>query len=241
MLPRVTHTPSQSLVNPPCLPVSHVTIASRFYSKDKNRKKDTKRPTKVVVNEDLLRTHLDYDKLTAQMEKALDDLNKSFVKNLSLRSTTGAIEQLPVTVDGKEHELQELGQIVRKNPKTIVVNMIAFPQTIPAVLAALSKSGMNLNPQQDGTTIFIPVPKVTKEHRENLSKNAKTLYLKCRDTIKAHQQDHIKRLKRPKTPPISSDDIHAMQLQITAIADKYIAQAEKTLEVKQHELNSAAD
>lgn len=146
-----------------------------------------------------------------------------------------------MTVDGNEHELQELGQIVRKNPKTIVINMIAFPQTIPAVLAALNKSGMNLNPQQDGTTIFIPVPKVTKEHRENLSKNAKTLFLKCRDSIKGVQTDHIKKLKRPQTPAISSDDVHAMQGQITAIGDKYIAQAEKTLEVKQHELNSTAD
>lgn len=223
-------------------PVNHaVQAASRNYSKDKNRKKDSKRPAKVAINEDLLRTHTDYDKLTAQMEKALEELNRNFIKNLSLRSTTGAIEQLPVNVDGTEHELQELGQIVRKNPKTIVVNMIAFPQTIPAVLAALDKSGMNLNPQQDGTTIFIPVPKVTKEHRENLSKNAKTLFLKCRDTLKAVQQDHIKRLKRPQVPAISSDDVHAMQGQITAIADKYIAQAEKTLEVKQQELSSAGD
>lgn len=223
-------------------PVNHVSLSVRCYSKDKNhRKKDSKRPTKVAINEDLLRIHIDYEKLTGQMEKALDELNKQFIKNLSLRSTTGAIEQLPVTVDGTEHELQELGQIVRKNPKTIVVNMIAFPQTIPAVLVALEKSGMNLNPQQDGTTIFIPVPKVTKEHRENLSKNAKTLFLKCRDAIKGVQQDHIKRLKRPQTPAISSDDVHAMQGQITAIADKFIAQAEKTLEVKQQELTTGGD
>lgn len=232
------HTPE--LLQSPAV-VSHAATASRCYSKDKNRKRDSKRPAKVTVNEDLLRTHTDYEKMNAQMEKALDDLNRSYIKNLSLRSTTGAIEQLAVNVDGTEHELQELGQIVRKNPKTIVVNMIAFPQTIPAVLAAMGKSGMNLNPQQDGTTIFIPVPKVTKEHREMLSKNAKTLFLKCRDTIRAVQQDHIKRLKRPQTPPISSDDVHAMQGQITAIADKFIAQGEKTLEVKQQELSSAGD
>lgn len=217
----------------------YVQIICRSYSKDKNRKKENKKQGKVEINEELLKTHLDYEKLTAQMEKSLDDLKLSFIKNLSLRSTTGAIETLPVTVDGTEHELQELGQIVRKNPKTIVVNMIAFPQTIPAVLAALQKSGMNLNPQQDGTTIFIPVPKVTKEHRENLSKNAKTLFLKSRDGIRSIQQDFIKRLKRQTG--VSSDDMHLIQGQITAIADKYIAQAEKTLEIKQQELNSSSD
>lgn len=64
-----------------------------------------------------------------------------------------------VNLDGKDHTLQELAQIVRKNPKTIILNMSVFPQAIPVVLKALQKSGMNLNPQQDGTTIYIPVPK----------------------------------------------------------------------------------
>lgn len=231
-------------INPVPSPIANTTLydnVSRCYSKDKNRKKDNKKPTKVAINVDLMKTHLDYEKMNSQMEKALDDLSRSFIKNLSLRSTTGAIETLSVTVDGTEHELQELGQIMRKNPKTIVVNMIAFPQTIPAVLIALQKSGMNLNPQQDGTTIFIPVPKVTKEHRENLSKNARTLFLKCRDTIKGVQQEHIKRLKRQEQSGISEDEVFALQGQITATADKFIAQAEKTLEVKQQELSSAGD
>lgn len=73
--------------------------------------------------------------------------------------STGAIESLPVKVDGDEYQVQDLAQINRKNPKTIVMKMDSFPQAIPAVLEALTKSGMDLNPQQDGTTIFIPVPK----------------------------------------------------------------------------------
>lgn len=66
---------------------------------------------------------------------------------------------LPINIDGNEHRLQEVAQIVRKNPKTIVINMSVFPQVIPTVLKAIEKSGMNLNPQQDGTTLFIPIPK----------------------------------------------------------------------------------
>lgn len=72
---------------------------------------------------------------------------------------TGSIETLPVSLDGKEYELQELAQIVRKNPKMIVINMTSFPQAIPAALQSIAKSGMNVNPQQDGTTLFVPIPK----------------------------------------------------------------------------------
>lgn len=69
------------------------------------------------------------------------------------------MESLQVSLEGKEYTLEELAQIVRKNPKTIVINMASFPHAIPAVVQALSKSGMNLNPQQDGTSLYIPVPK----------------------------------------------------------------------------------
>lgn len=66
---------------------------------------------------------------------------------------------LPITYEGKDYTLQDVAQVVRKNPKTVVINMAAFPQVIPTVVQAISKSGMNLNPQQDGTTLFVPIPK----------------------------------------------------------------------------------
>ncbi|RZC34593.1 ribosome-recycling factor, mitochondrial, partial [Asbolus verrucosus] len=135
---------------------------------------------------------------------------------------------------GKEHKLQELAQIVRKNPKTIVINMAVFPQAIPAALKAIQKSGMNLNPQQDGTTLFIPIPKITTEHRENLAKNAKSFFIKCRDAVRDVQTKQVKNLK--KKDKISQDVARNAELQIISIADGFISQAEKILESKQKEL-----
>lgn len=134
---------------------------------------------------------INIDAYNESLQKLVDKMQDDFIQNLSLRSTTGAIETLKVKVDGEMHELQELAQISRKNPKTIILNMIGFPQTIPAVLKALQTSGMNLNPQQEGTTLFIPVPKVTKEYRENLAKNAKALYIKYRDALKGKYHDIV--------------------------------------------------
>lgn len=211
----------------------------RHYAKGKDKAKIKARDkgvkfAKIQLTNDQLQEIIDLNHLNVQMNKALDTMKAEFIQNLSLRSTTGSIETLRVSVDGQDHELQELAQIVRKNPKTIVVNMASFPQTIPATLAALQKSGMNLNPQQDGTTIFIPVPKITKEHRENLSKNAKTLFIKCRDTIKDAQNQVIRKLKRQTD--ISQDENHSIQGHVIEIGDEFIAQAERLLEVKQKEL-----
>lgn len=214
--------------------------AIRNYAKGKDKKKEKgKKATKVEINEDQLKDVINIEQLNQQMLKSINLMKEEFVKQLSLRSTTGAIETLKVQVDGKDFELQEIGQIVRKNPKTIVINMIGFPQTIPQVLQTLEKSGMNLNPQQDGTTIFIPVPKVTKEHRENLSKNAKALFIKCRDSIKDIQNTFVKKVK--KQQDISIDLNHQVQNQIHAIAENYIQDAEKILVAKQSELTGGKE
>jgi ribosome recycling factor len=206
----------------------------RNYAKSKDKKRDGKNPAKITVNEDQLASIINFNNLKGLMEKAVASMKEDFARNLSLRSTTGAIDTLKVKADGKEYELQELGQIIRKNPKTIVINLIAFPQLIPNVIESLAKSGMNLNPQQDGTTVFVPVPKVTKEHREMLAKNAKAIFIKCRDGVKEAQNEYIKKVK--KNGEISVDLNHQIQNQIVALGNTYIADADKLLQVKQTEL-----
>lgn len=65
--------------------------------------------------------------------------------------------------EGETYTMQEITQIGRKGPQLLVVNVSAFPQALKNVLKAINDSGMGLNPQQDGTTIFIPVPKYNLE------------------------------------------------------------------------------
>ncbi|XP_074028106.1 mitochondrial ribosome recycling factor 1 isoform X2 [Leptinotarsa decemlineata] len=189
---------------------------------------------KVEVNETQLSEVINVSSMKSQMQNVIEHLKDDFIKNLSLRSTTGSIELLPVKFEEKEHTLQELAQIVRKNPKTLVINMSIFPQAIPAALKAIETSGMNLNPQQDGTTIYIPIPKVTKEHRENLAKNAKQLFTKCKDGIRDVQIKHVKQVKRKEG--LSQDLARSVEAQIIAIADGFISEGEKIYEAKKEEL-----
>ncbi|CAB0020411.1 unnamed protein product [Nesidiocoris tenuis] len=208
---------------------------ARNYAKGKDKKKEAKNK-KIIIDETLLNEVVNVEKIKLEMDKNLEKMNEMFLKHLSLRSSAGSIEQLVVNFEGKKYPLIELGQIIRNNPKTIVINMTAFPQAIPDVLKALSDSGMNLNPQQDGTTLFVPVPKITKEHRESLAKNAKIHYTKCKDGIRDVQNNCIKTLKNKEKAGLSTDSSREIQEQLKAIADEYINKAEKMLAAKQTEL-----
>lgn len=76
--------------------------------------------------------------------------------------------------------------------------------------------------------------RVTKEHREQLSKNAKQLFVKCKDSVRDVQIKFVKQVKRKDK--VSEDVVRSVEQQIVAIADQYIAQAEGILNKKQAEL-----
>ncbi|XP_055378621.1 translation factor GUF1 homolog, mitochondrial isoform X2 [Condylostylus longicornis] len=212
----------------------------RYYAKNKDKGKEKKKKSgKIEINETLINEFIDLEKYNTEMRQIVDQMKDDFIKNISLRSSVGSIESLKVTIDGTEHEIQEIAQISRKGTKTLIINMVAFPQYIPDVLKVVNASGMNLNPQQEGTTLYVPVPKVSKEHREQLSKNAKSLFVKCRIAVRQLQNDAIKKLK--KQEKISQDDSFSIQTQLTAIADNFVNDAENILAVKQNELIGSKD
>ncbi|GBP92960.1 Ribosome-recycling factor, mitochondrial [Eumeta japonica] len=207
----------------------------RNYAKNRDKGKDKKKKAeKVEINPSLMSELIPVQKMEERCNNAIDKMKEEFSKNVSLRSTTGSIESLHVKFQGKDYELQELAQIIRKNPKTIVLNFSSFPQAIPNVLKAINSSGLNLNPQQDGTTLFVPVPKVTKEHREALAKNAKSIYIKYRDAIKDIQVEFIKKAK--KQEKVSEDLVFNVTKQITALCEKYQTEAKNILDTKHEEL-----
>ncbi|XP_015185385.1 PREDICTED: ribosome-recycling factor, mitochondrial [Polistes dominula] len=203
-------------------------------AKSKDRGKDKKKSTqKKNIDFREMEEVVNVEKLTLQLDKLMDRLKDNYIKNVSVRSAAGAIEELPIKVEGTQYLLQELVQINR-TPKTVILNASAFPQYIPDIIQVLTKNQMNLNPQQDGTMIYIPIPKVTKEYRESLSKSAKSFYIKCRDDMKEVRNEYIKKVKNVDKLP--QDVSLRVQGYIDTFINQYIAKAEQILETKQKEL-----
>ncbi|XP_078052523.1 mitochondrial ribosome recycling factor 1 [Augochlora pura] len=201
--------------------------------KSNDRGKNKKKPQVVNINPTELDGVINADRMKSMFDKVFEDYKNQLVKHVGLRTSLGAIEELMINYDDTEYQLQEIVEISRK-PKMIVLNVSAFPQIIPEILKVLSKSQMNLNPQQDGTTIYIPTPKVTKEHRVNLAKAAKSYFTKCKDEITDVRNNHIKTLKRKED--LSSDLIFRVENYISNISSNYIDNAKQLLQTKEKEL-----
>ncbi|XP_043914208.1 ribosome-recycling factor, mitochondrial isoform X2 [Protopterus annectens] len=154
---------------------------------------------------------------------------------LATKKSKGALDHITVTVKDGKFPLKQLGQISLKSPQFILVNMNSFPEATSAAAKAIRESGMNLNPEVDGTLIRVPVPKVTREHRENLAKLAKQFTNKAKESLRRIRSNAVNQVKKSKDAA-SEDTIRLIEKQIQQMVDDIGDEMDKLLSAKTKEL-----
>lgn len=198
-------------------------------------KKGKKHTSRVDVKHSADAEILDLDEVRQKMESVLDHLKAEYVKYLQVRTSPGAFDHVMVKTSDGRIPLNQLGQINVKSAQKFTINMSDSPQAVNEAVKAIRDSGMNLNPQADGTVIQIPIPKVTKEHRENLSKTAKVMCDKAKVNIRNVRSKVMNDIKKHKDSA-SKDVIRQLEKQVQQLTDDYNEHAEQSLSAKNKEL-----
>lgn len=214
---------------------SYISIIVRGYAKRSQGKpqRGGKVKTALLTDEELADI-INISHYHRELNEAAEKLKQDFFKHMSIHSIAGSIDTLIVNIEDGEYPLNELAQISKKNPSLIAINMAGFPEGLKPVLQAINESGMGINPQQEGTMLYLPVPKITREHRENMAKNAKSLFVKAKEEVRHIQNYYVKEAKN-KTD-LSEDLVHSAVSQIMGIAEQCVISMEKVMKLKQQEL-----
>ncbi|KTG45109.1 hypothetical protein cypCar_00014001 [Cyprinus carpio] len=241
-LPSVVRTPLVTSSRVPSLPHSSCPVLLpnyvRHYATKKSKAKAKGQTAKVNINAALVEDIISLEEVKEDMAAVLTTLKEDFSRNLSIRTSPGALDHITVTTKDGKFPLNQLGQISMKSPQLLVVNMTGFPEAMTAVTRALQDSSMGLNPEVEGTIIRVPVPnllRVTREHRENLVKLAKQFSNKAKDSLRRVRTGAVTRVKKSKES-VSEDTIHLVEKQIQQMADNYAADIDKQLATKTKEL-----
>ena len=120
--------------------------------------------------------------------------------------------------------MNEIASLSKKDPKKVIIDASAFPQAATNIMTAIRDSGMNLNPQQEGLTIYVPIPKVTKEFREKLAAGAKKKLTESKDSFRKVQNKYIKKVSESElSGDVSKDDARAASDAIKSITDNFMS------------------
>ncbi|NXG33386.1 RRFM protein, partial [Dromaius novaehollandiae] len=213
--------------------VRQVTLTRQLATKKAKGKGQTQ--AKVNISAALVEDIINLEETNEDMQAVVEALKEDFSRNLNIRTSPGAFDHIMVVTKDGKFPLNQLGQISQKSPQLIVVNMTSFPESTAAAMKAIRESGMNLNPEVDGTIIRVPIPKITREHRESLAKLAKQSTNKSKDTLRKVRSKSVTQIKKFKNK-VSEDTIWLLEKQIQQMADSAAAEMDKLLAAKTKEL-----
>ncbi len=97
-----------------------------------------------------------------ELEDLLHAQQIFYATHVNIRSAS-AIDEIEVEFEGDTFPLREIADISKADPKRVIIDSSSIPQATKSIMQALTgKKNLNLNPQQEGTRIYVPIPKVTK-------------------------------------------------------------------------------
>lgn len=177
------------------------------------------------------------NKTTEQkMQKSVEVLKHDLAKVRTGRAHTGLLDHVMVEYYGSMVPINQVANVTLIDARTIGVQPWE-KNMVQKVEKAIRDSDLGLNPANVGDIIRVPMPPLTEERRRELTKvvrhegeNAKVAVRNLRRDANQHLKDAVKE----KT--ISEDDERRAQDQIQKLTDKYVAEIDRLLAEKEHEL-----
>lgn len=171
-----------------------------------------------------------------RMQKTLVALSTSLNKIRTGRAHPSLLDGIRVDYYGSMTPLSQVAAINVEDARTLSVSPWEGPM-VPEVEKAIIKSDLGLNPSTAGNVIRIPMPMLTEETRKGYTKQAKAEAEHSRVSIRNIRRDIISDIKDlQKEKEISEDEERKAQDDIQKITDRYIADIEKALAVKEKDL-----
>jgi len=171
-----------------------------------------------------------------KMQKSLEALKNDLAKIRSGRAHVGLLDHVMVEYYGSMMAVNQVANVTLGDARTI--NVQPYEKSMIAkVEKAIRDGDLGLNPATNGDVIRVPMPMLTEERRRELTKVVKTEGENAKVAIRNVRRDANDALKKLlKDKEISEDDERRAQDEVQKLTDKYVAEVDKMLQVKETEL-----
>ncbi|XP_029195971.2 ribosome-recycling factor, mitochondrial-like isoform X1 [Acropora millepora] len=206
---------------------------ARFYASKKGKKAKS---STISIDNDLAVGLVDLAKLKTSMESTVSRLQLDFRDKLSTKVQPNALDKVRLeSQNGNEKfTLSQVAQIKMKDGM-FIVDMASSPELVSQAAKAIKSWSENFEPTMDGHVISIPIPRITQEYRENLSKTAKATCEQAKQSIRKIRQKGMSDVKKNKKGR-SDDDVRLVEKMIQQITDEYCGDTDVLLAEKTKEL-----
>ncbi len=170
------------------------------------------------------------------MAKAVEHTLSEFNKLHTGKASPSMVDNLQVDVYGSKMHLREVAAVTTPDPRTIQIQ--PWDKTVVSdIEKSIQKANLGFNPVVNGNLIRIPIPELSRERRQELTKVAHTMSEEGHISVRHARHDAIESLKKmQKNKEISEDDQKRAEKEIQNDTDKQNAEIDQHLEHKEKEL-----
>jgi ribosome recycling factor len=152
------------------------------------------------------------------------------------RASLAILDGIRVDYYGNPTALNQVANLATPDATLITIQPWE-PQLLPAIEKAIRASDLDLNPQNDGKVIRIPVPPLTEERRKALVKHAHKHAEDGRVAIRNVRRDTNDHLKKAlKNHEIGEDDEKHSVAEVQKVTDQQIEKINDILKHKEEEI-----
>ena len=171
-----------------------------------------------------------------KMQKSLEALKNDLQKIRTGRAHVGLLDHVMVDYYGSPVPVNQVANITLVDSRTLGVQPWE-KNMVQKVEKAIRDSDLGLNPSNAGDLIRVPMPPLTEERRRDLTKVVKGEGEDAKVAVRNVRRDALAELKKlSKDKEISEDEERRAADEVQKLTDKFVAEVDKALEVKEADL-----
>jgi ribosome recycling factor len=171
-----------------------------------------------------------------RMHASLETVRRELAVMRTGRASLSMLDGIRVDYYGTPTPLNQVGNLATPDP-TLITCQPWDASLLHAIEKAIRTSDLDLNPQNDGKIIRIPVPSLTEERRKTLVKHAHKHAEEGRVAIRNVRRDineHLKKLL--KDHEVSEDDEKHAVAEVQKLTDQHIEDINAAVKKKESEI-----
>jgi ribosome recycling factor len=171
-----------------------------------------------------------------RMHASVETVRRELAGMRTGRASLAMLDSIRIDYYGTPTPLNQVGSLGTPDPTLITVQPWD-PTLLPLIEKAIRTSDLDLNPQNDGKIVRIPVPSLTEERRKGLVKHAHKHAEEGRVAIRNVRRDvndHLKRML--KDHEVSEDDEKHAIAEVQKLTDQHVELINEILTKKEAEI-----
>ena len=179
---------------------------------------------------------MNLEDLQNKMASSIEHFEKELQTIRTSRANPTMLENIFIEAYGSKTPINQLGNISSPDSSMLTIQ-IWDASLIKSIENAILESNLGINPQVDGTLIRLPIPKLSEERRNDLTKIASQYAENYKVSIRNIRRDFIEIKKgEKKESQLSEDELKKFLSEAQNYTDKFITNIDKILEQKKSDI-----